>query len=439
MTTIHRQKLGASWGEDRTNNGADHMMTRSKFGRVIAMGVAAATFAGLTGLAEAKEIVRARFAEYSTKTGPHFQELARKFNEANPDIEVRVEHLPWPEMQQQLISDISAGTAPDISHMATRWMAGFAQDGVLAPIEDLMSPGFADTFVPTYLDLQKQDGHTWGLPIAASARGLFYNKGLFEKAGIQDVPKTWDEVLEVAKKIDALGDDVYGIGIQGKDLDAEGYWFYTLWTHGGQVIGPDGKSGFASPEAIAATNNYVRLIKEKVTQPGVTGSSREDLQNLFAAGKLGMVLTGPWFNAQLAEQGKDINYGISQIPVATAEATYGVTDTISILESSKAKKSAMKFLEFIFNKENRLEFGKLEGFVPVLKSESTEPFFTENPNMAVFLEMGPVAKFAPLVPSWEEMADALRSELSGIYSGSVTTEDGLKRAADKMNALLAAK
>lgn len=413
------------------------MISRRKFGHAIALGVAAITLAGLTGVASAKETVRVRFAEYSTKTGPFFQELAKKFNEANPDIEVKVEHLPWPEMQQQLITDISAGTAPDISHMATRWMAGFAKDGALASIDELVSPGFADTFVPTYLDLQKQDGKTWGLPIAASARGLFYNKGLFEKAGIKEPPKTWAETLDAAKKVDALGDDIYGIGIQGKDLDAEGYWFYTLWTHGGQVIGADGKSGFASPEAIAATNTYVDFIKANVTQPGVTGSSREDLQNLFVAGKLGMVMSGPWFNAQLADQGKDVQYGIAEIPIATTQATYGVTDTISILESSKVKPQAMKFLEYIFNKENRLEFGKLEGFVPVLKEESTEPFFTENPNMAIFLKMGPYAKFAPLVPAWEEVADGLRSELSGIYAGTTPTEEGLKRAADKMNALLA--
>lgn len=399
--------------------------------------VGTAVAIAMTGSVWAKDTVRVRVAEYSTKTGPFFQGLAEKFNAANPDIEVKVEHLPWPEMQQQLTTDISAGTAPDISHMATRWMAGFAKDGALAPIEGLMSTGFADTFVPTYLDLQKQGDHTWGLPIAASARGLFYNKKLLEKAGVATPPKTWDEAFEAAKKVDALGDDVYGIGVQGKDLDTEGYWFYSLWTHGGSIIGADGKSGFASPEAIKATENYLRFIKANVTQPGVTGSSREDLQNLFAAGKLGMVLSGPWFNAQLAEQGKDVEYGIGRIPIATTEATYGVTDTIAILETSKVKPQAMKFLEFIFNKENRLEFGKLEGFVPVLKAESTEPFFTENPNMSVFLEMGPVAKFAPLFPRWEEMADGLKSELSRIYSDEITAEVGLKAAADKMNALLA--
>jgi len=401
---------------------------------VAALGVAMIGSVSVAALA--KDTVRVRFAEYSSNTSEHFAGVAARFNASQNDIEVVVETLPWPEMQQQLITDISAGTAPDISHMATRWMAGFAKDGALAPIEGLMSDAFTASFVPTYLDLQKQDGHTWGLPIAASARGMFYNKDLFAKAGITDIPTTWDETLAAAEKINALSDDIYGFGLQGNDLDTEGYWFYSLWTHGGDIFDGNGKSGLASEAAIAATNNYIRFIEAGVTQPGVAGSSREDLQNLFSAGKLGIVLSGPWLNAQLADEAPELPYGIAAIPMKTNAATYGVTDTISVLANSKVKESAVKFLEYMFNDENRLEFGKLEGFVPVLNSMAAEPYFTQDPNMAVFLEMGPVARFAPLVPHWEEMADALKTSLSKAYSGDLDAATALQSAADKMNELL---
>lgn len=401
---------------------------------VAILGAAALTMATAPA-ALAKDTVRVRFAEYSTKTGPFFKELAAEFNASQDDIEVVVEHLPWPEMQQQLITDISAGTAPDISHMATRWMAGFAVDGALAPVDDLMSEGFAESFVPTFLDLQKVDGQTWGLPIAASARGMFYNKDLLNRAGV-DVPTSWEETLAAAEKISALGDEIYGIGIQGSGLDTEGYWFYSLWTHGGDIVGTDGKSGFSSEAAIAATQNYIDLIIAGVTQPGVLGSNREDLQNLFTAGKLGIVLSGPWLNAQLAEEAPDMEYGIAEIPMETDRATYGVTDTISILADSKVKESAMKVLEFFFNDENRLAFGKNEGFVPVLNSMASEPFFTEDPNMAIFLDMSPVAKFAPLVPHWEEMAESLKSALAKSYAGDEDPVIALAAAAEKMNSLM---
>ena len=383
----------------------------------------------------AKDTVRVRFAEYSTKTGPFFKDLAAEFNASQDDIEVVVEHLPWPEMQQQLITDISAGTAPDISHMATRWMAGFAVDGALAPIDDLMSDNFADTFVPTFLDLQKVEGQTWGLPIAASARGMFYNKDLLEQAGAA-VPTNWEETQEAAAKIAALSDEIYGIGVQGAGLDTEGYWFYSLWTHGGDIVGSDGKSGFASEAAVAATQNYIDLIKSGVTQPGVLGANREDLQNLFTAGKLGIVLSGPWLNAQLSQEAPDLKYGIAEIPMATDRATYGVTDTISILANSEVKESSMKVLEYFFNDENRLAFGKNEGFVPVLTSMANEPYFTEDPNMAVFLDMSSVAKFAPLVPQWEEMAESLKTSLAKAYAGDEDPAVALAAAADKMNALM---
>ncbi|MCG8422853.1 MAG: extracellular solute-binding protein, partial [Proteobacteria bacterium] len=206
--------------------------------------------------------------------------------------------------------------------------------------------------------------------------------------------------------------------------------------HGGDIFNADGKSGFDSPEAAKATQTYIDLVEAGVAQPGVLGSNREDLQNLFSAGKLGMVLSGPWLNAQLADEAPDLPYGIAEIPVESDRATYGVTDTISVLADSDVKESAMKFLEYMFNDENRLAFGKLEGFVPVLNSMSNEPFFTDNPKMAVFLDMSPVAKFAPLVPHWEEMAEALKSSLAAAYSGDAAPADALKSAADKMNSLL---
>jgi multiple sugar transport system substrate-binding protein len=221
------------------------------------------------------------------------------------------------------------------------------------------------------------------------------------------------------------------MGIQGKDLDAEGYWFYSLWTHGGAIFGPDGKSGFASPEAVAATDNYIRFIKANVTQPGVTGSSREDLQNLFAAGKLGMVLSGPWFNAQLAEQGKGVDYGITTIPVATTAATYGVTDTIAILESSNLKPSGNEVSGVHLQQGKQTRVRQARGLRAGPESRNRpSPSSPRIPKMKVFLEMGSMAKFAPLFPAWEEMSDGLKTELSSDLLRAKSPGGGLKQAAD---------
>jgi multiple sugar transport system substrate-binding protein len=386
-------------------------------------------------VAFAKDTVRFRTANYSAGTGKYYQEIAKAFNASQTEIEVIVEPLAWENMMQKLNSEIQSHTQPDLSIIATRWMIDFVKDDVLAQLDGLMSPEFRASFVPTFMGLQVYKGHTYALPVAASARAMFYNQDLFEKAGAT-VPTTWDEALVAAKKISALDESISGLGIQGAEIDMEAYWFYSLWTHGGQLFYANGKSAVGSPEAIAATKTYLKFIKAGVVQDGMTSHSRYDVERIFRSGKMGMILDGPWLRGSITKEAPDLKYGVANIPAGVKAATYGVTDSLVMFEASKVKKSAMKFLEYAFNHENRMLFNKNEGFIPVIISVIDDPFFTGDPKMKAFLDMGKVAEFVPLVPGWEEMADYIKTALQQIYLGKAAPEDALPKAAKQIDKLM---
>jgi len=156
------------------------------------------------------DTVRFRTANYSGGTGSYYQDVAKAFNASQTEIKVIVEPLAWENMMQKLNSEIQSHTQPDLSIIATRWMIDFVKDDVLAQLDDLISPEFKASFVPTFMGLQVYKGHTYALPVAASARAMFYNQDLFEKAGAT-VPATWDEALVAAKKISALDDSISGL------------------------------------------------------------------------------------------------------------------------------------------------------------------------------------------------------------------------------------
>ena len=63
---------------------------------------------------------------------------------------------------------------------------------------------------------------------------MYYNKDLLAKAGVNEPPTTWDELVEAAKKVKARARDAYGFGLQGKEIETDAYWYYSLWTHGGE-------------------------------------------------------------------------------------------------------------------------------------------------------------------------------------------------------------
>ncbi|MQT14121.1 ABC transporter substrate-binding protein [Segnochrobactrum spirostomi] len=399
-------------------------------------GVALTAFGGV---AEAGT-VRVTVAEYSSGTGPYFQEAAKAFEAANPGTKIAIEVVPWDNLQQKLTTDISAGANPDLSIIGTRWLLDFVSQGIVAPLDPYVTPAFKDRFIPTFLTPSIMNGKVYGLPIAASARALYYNKDVFKKAGYDEAPKTWADFKTAAEKIKATGDGVYGFGLQGKEIETDVYFYYGLWSYGGNIV-QDGKSGIDSPAAIDAAKLYKSFIDEGLTEPGVTSYNREDVQNLFKQGKVATVITAPFLSGQIAKEAPKLNYGVAPIPAGPNgdQGTYGVTDSIVMFENSKVKDEAWKFLDFLFTTEQRTKFDKIEGFLPVNAEEAKNPMFADNPDLKVFASLLPKAHFAPVIPGWEDIAQTTSNAIQKIYLGQGEIEPTLKDAAAKINETLSMK
>lgn len=386
---------------------------------------------GLAPAAMAETVVDFTVAEYSSKTGPFFQEMADAFQKENPDIKINIEVVPWDTLLQRLTTDVAGGSAPDISIIGTRWLLDFASQGVAEPIDQYLTPEFKATFIDTFMAPGVIDGKTMGLPVAASARAMMVNMDLYEKAGATP-PKTWDELYEASKKIAALP-DTFAFGLQGKEIETDAYYYYALWTHGGDILKADGTSGLDSPEAIEAATLYKKMIDEKLTQPSVTNYNREDVFNLFKQGKVGTIFTFPMLIPQIKAEAPNLKYQIMPFPKGKAQATYGVTDTLMMFADSDVKEAAWKFIEYAYKDNWREKFDMGEGFLPVTKNVAALDHFTKDPDVAGFAAGLPYAKFAPIIPKWEEIADVTVRSLQKIYLGEVSPEDGLKGAAAEIN------
>lgn len=397
--------------------------------------VAACALLGVTP-ALAQTEVRVVVAHYSDQTADIFEGMAAEFEQNHPDIDIQIEDVNWDTLFQKLTTDIAGGTPPDVAIIGTRWLVDFVEQGIAEPLGDYMSEDFKARFIDTFMEPSVLDGQTYGLPVAASARAMYYNRELLIDAGIEQPPATWADLTDAAAAVDALSDDVYGFGIQGKEIETDAYWYYALWTHGGELI-EDGRSGIASEAAIEAANLYLSMIDDGLTQPGVTSYSREGLQDLFKQGRLGMILTGPWLRGQLQEEAPDLDYGVAEIPAGSTSVTYGVTDSIIMFADSDVKDEAWMFLEeAAFDPKWRREFTLKEGFLPVFKSVAEDPHFKEDAELKAFTSLLPNARFAPTIPNWEEIADITSRALQQIYLGQAEPEAALSAAAEEINQLL---
>ncbi|MBB3929390.1 multiple sugar transport system substrate-binding protein [Kaistia hirudinis] len=409
------------------------MMHKTGTRRVLSLLAGAAALVGMSTASDAATI-RVVLGYYSAATQGLFEEMAKDYMSKHPGDEVKIEVIQWDNLQQRLTTDIAGGTAPDISMIGTRWLLDYVKNDIAEPMDSYITPEFKAGFIDAFLAPSTLDGKLYGLPIAASARAMYYNKDLLAKAGVNEPPANWDGVVDTAKKIKALGGDSYGFALQGKEIETDAYWYYSLWTHGGEII-KDGKSGVASPEAVAALTLYKSMIDDGLTEPDPTGLNRQDIERLFKQGRVGMILTGPWLRGQIKDEAPTLNYGIAPIPEGTTKATYGVTDTLMVFKSSPNKELAMKFLtETVFTPEWRIKFSKAEGFLPVMKEEAKA--FADDPQLKAFTDMLAYAHFAPAVANWEQMVDAIIAALQKTYTGQSQPEPALKEAAATIDGLL---
>ena len=395
--------------------------------------------AGLLALVSAADAgtVRVTIAEYSKGTGPYFDAAARAFEAANPGTKIQIEVVPWDNLQQKLTTDISAGANADLSIIGTRWLLDYVSQGVVAPLDSYVTPPFKARFIDTFLTPSVLNGKVYGLPIAASARAMYYNKDVFKKAGYDSLPTSWADFKTAADKIKATGGGVFPFGLQGKEIETDVYFYYGLWSYGGEII-KNGKSGIDSPAAVDAAKLYKSFIDAGLTEPGVTSYNREDVQNLFKQGKVATVITAPFLSGQIKKEAPNLNYGVAAIPSGPSgdQGTYGVTDSIVLFANSKVKDEAWKFLDFIFTTEQRVAFDKVEGFLPVNAEEAKNPLFANDPDLKVFASLLPKARFAPVIPGWEDIAQTTSNAVQKIYLGEADIETTLKDAAAKINATL---
>jgi len=373
------------------------------------------------------ETVRMTVATYSAATQPYFEKMAREFHSANPSIDVKIEMVAWPALLQKLQTDISGNANADLSIIGTRWLLDFVHDDMAEPLDSYMSPEFRQRFIGPFLQPGEIDGKVYGLPIAASARAMYFNKPMLAKAGFPDGPATWDDVVAAAEKIKAAGGA--GFGLQGKPLEVDVYWYYALWSFSGDVVGPDRKAAFDSPAGVRALTLYKSMLDHGLTQDSPTNYTREDVQNLFKQGRVGMMITAPFLINQIAKEAPTLDYGIVPVPKGTTSSTYAVTDSVVMFRNSKVKSAAWKFLDFLFTKEPRIEFTKGEGFLPTTHGEAEDPYFTGNERLQTFVKLLPTAHFAPTITGWEDTAKAVTDALQSVYLGKADPAAALAQAA----------
>lgn len=216
-----------------------------------------------------------------------FEENNERFEEEH-DVTLEFTSVTWDNAQQTVNNRVDGGEAPDVARWPARWIPQLVGKGELEPIDDLMEGEFGDRFYQGMADGCKYQGSYYGAPWAASNKCLYYNKDVFEAAGLDpENPQldTWEDMVAAGEQI-RDETDTPALGLAGAAAIETGSQYYHYhWSHGADLIDDDGLPVVNSSEGVEALTLYSDLHQEYgITQPSPLSSNRQDIRQLFESG-----------------------------------------------------------------------------------------------------------------------------------------------------------
>ena len=321
-----------------------------------------------------------------------WDEIAKDYNAAHPGVNVQFKYLENEAFKAKLPTMLQADESrPDLFYS---WGGGVmqAQDkaGFLKDVTKDVSAWDSD-LSPTAVDAFKVDGKNVGVPFEVGEVAFYYNKKLFEKAGVkaEDI-KSWDDFLGAVKKLKAAGITPLVVGA-GEKWPMHFYYSYLVMRIGGEHALADAKAGkdggFKNATFVEAGKRLHELAALEPFQPGYLSTSHTQSSGIFGDGKAAMDLMGQWLLSMQgpnATNGKGLaaeDIGILSFPVI--EGGKGkATDTLGgingWLVSKSAPPEAVDFLKFFSQAKYAKEAAEKAAYIPVVKgseAEFTDPLF----------------------------------------------------------------
>ena len=367
--------------------------------------------------------------------------VVRAFEEANPDIKVQFEAVPFGDIFLKYKTLIAADLAPDVMSMNYDNAYLFASMGALEPLDEFITKTGYDTstLFKSALDMFKVNGVQYSMPGTFSDVVLYFNKNLFDAAGLEYPQRDWtqEEFQAVAK---ALTLDTNGDG----NIDQWGYtfpwWPIILEMYGGSIW--EGKTcTLNSPEGIKAMQSIVDGRYVGKFAPTADELAQQGDWDMFIAGKLAMLPTGPWAVQPFNEKITTFTYDIAHMPAGDKQATHLYANSYAMAAVSKNKDAAWRFIEFATGPEGTKirQDGKYE-ISPV--REIAEKYYIaalagappEHAN--VFLEAMDYAVPQPVHANWQQIYDSIAPELDLALTQAESVKDALDNACVGVNAAL---
>ena len=407
------------------------------------------TLSLLSGCPQAKDPDTIQFSTWgSPEEMAILRPLIAEFEAQNPDIHVDLMHIP-DKYFQKIHALLAANLSPDVMFLNNIQFPVYASNDAfldLTPYLQSSTQLKTQDFFPQTLEGFKWEQRIQGIPRDASNLVFFYNKDLFDQAGMAYPSADWDweTFLRTAQTltVDRDGDgtpEQFGVSAHHKNYFL--FWFPYVWSAGGDIF-DSSRQHFTlnQPEALKGIQRFADLRHKHHVAPTRAQAGSLSMSQMFMQGKLAMVLNGRWA-VPLYRKELGFNWDIAPFPkgeagsVVDADASGWV-----IAKNTHQPEKAWKLVEFLASRKASEAFTEPGLIIPARKDVAQSSIFlrpdTAPEHAQYFLDALDSGKPIPAVPYWNAVLEKVNKALEPVWNGSESADKALNGLEQDVETLL---
>jgi multiple sugar transport system substrate-binding protein len=367
-------------------------------------------------------------------------QMITAFNAQYPNVQIKVETAPFDDYFTKLQTLIAGGTAPDVFELNFENFVTYADKGLLLDLssqmaaDDTLDPAI---YYPRALEAFNYNGMQQGLPATFSTVVLYYNKDLFDAAGL-DYPTndwTWDDVRTAAEQINDPDNGVYGLhsGIQ--------FWeFYKKAAQNNCQFFNEDKTEVLinSPECVEALQTMVDFVETDQIMPSAADMGGVSDGDMFLQGDLGMLVSGIWMFS--AFQDAPFAWDIAVEPGMATQATHFFANDASVFAATQHPNEAYQWAKFLTSDPEVAGIRVASNWeLPALNNpEFFADYLAQTPpdNRQAVFDSLEYAIVPPVIARQNEMQDSVNQLIEQVTLGQLTAQEALDQAKVAIEELL---
>jgi multiple sugar transport system substrate-binding protein len=377
------------------------------------------------------------------------QKLVDRFNQTHANIQVESLYVGQPDQQMpKILSAVVGNAPPDLLWYNPTIGGQLVELNALIPIDEMLanSPVKAE-IDPALFESMEYKGKIWSVPFATNNVGIYYRPSLFQAAGITELPRTWEELRQVAKKLtrDTNGDgsiDQHGIFLPlGKGEFSVFIWLPFMWSGGGELVSGE----VLQAAAVQLKDNKgataaLQLWRDLITDGSVilSGPERGYETDNFIAGKVAMQITGPWTLGYLQQDIPNGDFAVFPIPVGERPATSTGGENLFLFKTTpERQKAAFTFAEYVLSEEFQTEWALGTGYLPANMKSRQNPkylaYVEKQPAVKVFLDQAKYGRSRPIFPGYNRVSENIGRALESVMLGKSNPQEALKQSQQRLD------